>query len=188
MFEMHQEQKHRDDVERRDVGTLKTVDHHRVNIVVPGGIEVKLIETRIGDSPGEMSEVVNDERENNQTAHYHVTRGELCLHISLFDVVFGSRASVFDRKLNREIDMQDHRDQQDDACEPQQDAKVAQMLRVTVDPIRPEKDLEVTEQVADHEQNENHAGNGDDHFPADRGLPKSRAHFALRDAHGRGGG
>src|ERR1051326_6773598 len=152
MFEMHQEQKHRDDVERRDVGTLKTVDHHRVNVVVTGGIEVKLIETRIGDSPGEMSEGVNDERENNQTAHYHVTRGERCLHISLFDVVFGSRAFVFDRKLNREIDMQDHRDQQDDACEPQQDAEVAQMLRVTVDPIRPAKNFEGIKQKREKQE------------------------------------
>jgi len=40
------------------------------------------------------------------------------------------------------------------------------MLRITVDPIGSEKDLQVSEQMADYEKNKNDARDRDDHlFP-----------------------
>ncbi len=40
------------------------------------------------------------------------------------------------------------------------------MLGVAVDPLRPEENLEVAEEMADDEQNQDHAGHRHDHFPA----------------------
>ena len=44
---------------------------------------------------------------------------------------------------------------------------LAQMLGVGIDPIRPEKNLQVAEEMTDDEGNQNDAGDGDDHFFAD---------------------
>ena len=61
-------------------------------------------------------------------------------------------------------------------------------LRISVDPIGADKNLEIAEQVADNEQNQNHAGNGDDHFPADGVVTKFGNETARRCANGCGGG
>ena len=46
------------------------------------------------------------------------------------------------------------------------------MLRVIIDPPRPEKNLQIPQQVTDDEQHQNHAGERDDHFLADGGAIK----------------
>ena len=58
--------------------------------------------------------------------------------------------------------------EKDDADQPEQWPEIAQMLRVGIDPFRPEKDLQVAEQMANDEQDQDHAGEGDDYFSADR--------------------
>ena len=62
--------------------------------------------------------------------------------------------------------------QQCDAYQPKERAEVAQVLRVIIDPPRPEKNLQVSQQVPDDEQHQNHAGERDDHFLADGGAIK----------------
>ena len=42
------------------------------------------------------------------------------------------------------------------------------MLRVTVDPIRSEKNLQIAEQMSDDEQNQDDSRDRDDHFFSDR--------------------
>ena len=46
-------------------------------------------------------------------------------------------------------------------------AQFAQVFGVGIDPIRPEKNLQISEEMADDEGNQNDAGDGDDHFFAD---------------------
>ena len=58
------------------------------------------------------------------------------------------------------------------AHDPEERAEIAQMLRVTIDPVRPEKNLQIAEQMADDEQHQNDAGDRDDHFLADGGAIK----------------
>ena len=47
------------------------------------------------------------------------------------------------------------------------------MLRVAVDPIRADENLQIPEQMSDHEKDQNDAGDGDDHFLPDRRAIKS---------------
>src|SRR5260370_19181922 len=47
------------------------------------------------------------------------------------------------------------------------------MLRVTIEPTGPEKDLEVSGQMADYEKNKNDARDGDDHLFPNRRTVKS---------------
>src|SRR6478672_7643818 len=47
------------------------------------------------------------------------------------------------------------------------------MLRVIIDPARPEKNLEIAQQMSNNEQHQNHAGERDDHFLADGGAIKA---------------
>ena len=46
------------------------------------------------------------------------------------------------------------------------------MLRVIIDPARPQKNLEIAQQMSNDEQHQNHAGERDDHFLSDGGAIK----------------
>ena len=48
------------------------------------------------------------------------------------------------------------------------------MLRVIINPPRPEKNLQVSQQVSNDEQHQNHPCKGDDHFLTDGGAIKRR--------------
>jgi hypothetical protein len=48
------------------------------------------------------------------------------------------------------------------------------MLRVTIDPVWSDENLQITEQVSDDKKDENDAGDRDDHFLPNRGAIKSR--------------
>ena len=56
--------------------------------------------------------------------------------------------------------------------DPKQGPKFAQVLGVAINPIRPEKNLEIAEKMPDDEQNQDHARYRHDHFPADRRAMK----------------
>ena len=62
------------------------------------------------------------------------------------------------------------------------------MLRVSVDPFRSEKNLQVAEQMTDDEQDQNDTGHRDDHFSADGRMAKLGDEAAWRYAHGCGSG
>jgi hypothetical protein len=63
--------------------------------------------------------------------------------------------------------MQDYRYQEHDAHDPKKHAKVSQMLRVAIHPIRAEKNLQITEQMPNDEQDQDDSGDRDDELFAD---------------------
>src|SRR5260370_16635633 len=108
-----------------------------------------------------MGNVINNERKHNQAAHDHMARCKCGFHIFSVDVWLGARATIFDSELNRRVNVDGNGGEHKNPNCPKQWAEVAQMLRVTVDPIGPEKDLQVSEQIADYEKKTNytHAAN-----------------------------
>ena len=133
-------------------------------------VSLQQCEAWISYAYGEMGKMINDEREHDQPAHDHVSRSERGLHMFLFDVWLGSSAPIFDRELNRPVNVNCNGGEQKNSNCPKQRAEVAQMLRVTIDPIGSEEDLQVAEQMADNEKNQNDAGDRDDHFFPNRRM------------------
>src|ERR1043166_5628300 len=114
-----------------------------------------------------MGEMIKNEREHNQSAQHHRARSERRLHVLLLFVSDRPGPPIFERETDRVKNMQDHSNEKKTANHPEDGAQLAQMFRVGIDPIRPEKNLEVAEQMADDERDKNDAGDGDDHFFAD---------------------
>jgi len=74
-----------------------------------------------------------------------------------------------------------HGPEQDDAGHPEQEparekrgAQRAQACRVGIEVLRPLEDLQVTEQVRDDEQQQDHAGDGHDQLLADQRADEAR--------------
>ena len=53
------------------------------------------------------------------------------------------------------------------ADHPEKRPQIAQVLGVAVDPFRPEKNLQIAEEMPDDEENQDHPRHRHDHFPAD---------------------
>src|SRR5262249_22089027 len=97
-------------------------------------------------------------------AHQHMSRCEVCFDVMPLDIAFGTRAAIFDRQLNGHINVNnDGRQQKQTDC-PKQRSEIVQMLRVTVDPIRTQKNLQIAEQMSDNKKNQDDARDCDDHF------------------------
>src|ERR1700719_1431331 len=108
---MKGEQEKTDKIKARHIDVLESVDHHRIDVVAIKRIELQERELRIEFARGEVEQVKNDEREHDQSTDDHVTRSPTSLHVVPVDVPLGTCAAIFDREQNREIDMQNHRDQ-----------------------------------------------------------------------------
>jgi hypothetical protein len=65
------------------------------------------------------------------------------------------------------------RDEKKSSNQPKKGAQIAQMLRVTVDPIRSNKNLQIPQQMSDYKKDQDDAGDGDDDFSSNRGAIKS---------------
>jgi hypothetical protein len=70
--------------------------------------------------------------------------------------------------------MNDDGSEQEQPDCPKQRAEIAQMLRVTVDPVWSDENLQITEQMSDDKKDENDATDRDDHFLPNRGAINSR--------------
>src|ERR1041385_399991 len=114
-----------------------------------------------------MRDVVNDKCEHNQSAHHHVARGEGGFHMFLVDVGFGSSASIINCQPDRDVDVHDDCREEKNSDYPKNRSEIAQMLRVTVDPLRTQKDLQISKQMSDDEKDQNDPGDRDDHFFSD---------------------
>src|SRR3954469_18514028 len=68
MAQMEREQEHPEDVKTGDEIILEAVNHHRIDVVAIERIRFQEKETRIGHSDSEMGEVIENERENDQSA------------------------------------------------------------------------------------------------------------------------
>src|SRR5215813_10921975 len=116
---------------------------------MPERIGLEQTKTRIGDAHCKMGDVVNDKRKHDQSAHHHVTRSERCFHILPIDIDLRSRTAVFDRQLNRYVNVNDHGREQEQTDYPKQRTEVTQMLRVTIDPVGADENLQVAKQMSD---------------------------------------
>ena len=95
-----------------------------------------------------------------------MSRCEVCFEVMPLDIAFGTCAAIFDRQLNRHINVNNDGREQEQTDYPQQRTEIAQVLRVTVDPIWTQENLQIAEQVSDDEKNQDHARDCDDHFLA----------------------
>src|SRR5262245_25528389 len=123
--------------------------------------------TRIGRAHSKMEEMINDEGEENQPAHDHASRSQGCFHRFLAPVMFGAGPSVLDRQPDGVVNVDQDDEEEKGTNDPKKRSKVAQMFRVTVDPVRPEEDLQVAQEMADDKQDQDHAGRGHDHLSSD---------------------
>ena len=89
----------------------------------------------VGHPHCEVGEVINNEGEHDEAAHHHVTRSKASFDVFPLPVRFRPSAAVIDRQANRHVNVNDHGREQKDSNQPEQRAEVAQMLRVTIDPI-----------------------------------------------------
>ena len=165
---MEREQKQTEHVKPRHKIILEAIDHHRIDIVMAKRVRLEQRKTRIGFAESKMREVISDKREHDQSAHHHVTRGKRCFDVTLVDVRLRSGAPVFNCQLDRHVDVNDDGGEQKNSYQPKQRAEIVQMLRVTVDPIRADENLQIPEQMSDHEKDQNDAGDRDDDFFSDR--------------------
>ena len=122
--------------------------------------------TRIGRAHGEMEQMKDDKCENDQSAHDHRARSEGGFYGVFAPVALGPGAAVFDRQTDRRVNVDEDDREEESANDPEERSEIAQMLRVAVDPIRAEENLEVAEKVADDEKNQDHARHRHNHFPA----------------------
>jgi hypothetical protein len=81
--------------------------------------------------------------------------------------MLGPRPAILDRELDRVINVEDNDEEQKAADDPKELSKLPEMLSVTVDSLRPEENLEVAQEMADDEQNQNHASHRHNDLPAD---------------------
>ena len=81
----------------------------------------------------------------------HMTRGERCFDVPLVHVRRRSGTPVFNRQLDGCVDVNNDGGQQKNSDQPKNRAKITQMFRITVDPIRADENLQIPEKMADYE-------------------------------------
>src|SRR6185503_5742252 len=131
------------------------------------------------DPASQMQKVENDEGNQQRSAPAHRPRGPARLDISFRGISDGSRSPAHASKLDRRYDMERHRNEQDDPYEPEQ-LSVAELRHtdfpkesgVRVDLVRSCEDLQIAEYVADHEADEDDAGDRHHDLLADHGVPE----------------
>src|SRR5262245_2716962 len=97
---------------------LKSVHHHGVNVVMPEGISFQQAKAGISYPHSEMSEMINDKYEHNQSAHHHMTRCKRRFDVMLVDVRFRSGTPVFNRQLDGHVDMNNDGGEQKNSDQP----------------------------------------------------------------------
>ena len=171
--EMERQQKQADNVKSRDVNVLKSVNHHRINVVTIERIEFEKRKLRIEFARGEMEQMKNDEGEHNQPAHDHVSRRPARFHVISVAIGFGPRAPILDREQNREINVQNHaRREEIRESSRESDPNRADAASKPLIQSGPMKICRLPSKWPITNKNQDHAGDGDDHFPADRRVAK----------------
>ena len=101
-----------------------------------------------------------------------VREAKVALTVSWRLVMLGPCAAILDRELDRVINVEDDDHEQERPDDPEERAELAQLLGVAVDPLRSEENLQIAEEMADDEQNQDQPGHRHDHFPANGGAMK----------------
>lgn len=105
--------------------------------------------------------------------------------------MLGSRPPIFDREKYREKNVKENHEKERSSNHPEYRSEVAEMLGITIDPFRPEKDLQIAEQMADNESNQDDPRCRDYKFSSDGRAVEGRNHarwrWTLRDSGRRSG-
>src|SRR5882724_2436153 len=136
---------------------ISEADHHHFENVVPLLRVLKGNKTLAGEIDvlhlhRVMEQVINDENENNNSAHQHrsrCVRGSRGIPIRVGD---GTRRLVFDRKINGRPDVETDHQQQEYPRRPDEFDIGLQEMSVAIDGIRAEKKLQIPHQMPHHKQ------------------------------------
>src|SRR5206468_11124640 len=112
---------------------------------MPERIDLEQPKARVGHAYCKMREVINDKGKHNKAAHHHMAGSEVCFDVVQVDVAFGPRTPIFDGQLDRHVNMDNYRREQEQTDCPKQRAEIAQMLRVTVNPVWTQENLQIPE-------------------------------------------
>ena len=164
---MESEEEHRQNVKPRNERTQKSEDHHRVNVVMPKWIHCQSGKARVGRAQGKMEQVKDNEGEQDNAAHDHRARSESRFYNFLAPIARRTGAPIFDGKPDRVIDMHQDGEEKKRSNDPKQRTKSAQVLGVAINPVRPEKNLQVAEEMADDKKDENHPAHCHNQLPSD---------------------
>jgi hypothetical protein len=182
MVQVHAEKDDRQNVNSRDCRHAKGQHLVAVDVgrAVPGP----------RGEEGEHRQVIDDVHEDERPAPEHGARRVTGFHVLFHRVRNGPRSLARDGHLNRRDDMEDQRDQQHGTRDPEDLAGAFEKRGVGVQPLGPGEDLEVSQEVSDDEEEEDHAGDGHDHLLPDEAPTKASdashsAAYRCRDAGGR---
>ena len=173
MADVRAEQGHGDHVEKDDENLEETAaeagDDHFV-----GGFLRNFRKVGIR-ADCEMEEVEDDEGEDGEAGPDHDPRGLRCLDRGLVGVFLFARGLVFPGQEDGGPDMQDENDKEPGARDPDQCAvaRLVEEFRVFIEGLLARVDEHIPRQVACEEEHHCEAGDGDDEFFADGGLPVS---------------
>jgi hypothetical protein len=163
--EMRTEQDHADDVKAGHQRFAEACDHHSVNIVASGIIK-PLTVFRMDGLCGQMQQVHNDKTDQVGAAPHHGLRREFRLDRPLHRVILRPSATVLDRKLDRENDVQNDCSEQAEADYPKKLAETLKKRGVAVDMLWWQKDLQVADEVTDNISDHHEPCERDDPLPA----------------------
>jgi hypothetical protein len=116
-----------------------------------------------------VREVVNQEGQHHEAGEAHRARSQRRAQRALDAVrLRGQRAADFQRQADGRPDV-DHCAQNDDAArDPEQRPEVVQELRVAVDPVGMLEDLQIADEMADHEPDQDQTRNSHQELTANR--------------------
>jgi hypothetical protein len=86
----------------------------------------------------------------------------------LIDGWLRSGTPVFDCQPDGHVDVNNDGGQQKNSNQPQQWAEIMQVFRITINPIRADEDLQIPEQMSDHEKDQNDPRDRNDYFFSNR--------------------
>jgi hypothetical protein len=115
-----------------------------------------------------MGNVINDKHQHDQATHHHVPRRERRFDVLPVFVGLRPGTPILNCQQDREVNVKNDRGEKKGTNQPEKRAEIEQVLRVSIDPIRPDKNLQIAKQMSDHKKNQNDSGDRDDHFFSNR--------------------
>ena len=137
-------------------------------------IRLEQRKARVGFAQSEMRKVISDKCEHDQPAHHHVTGSKRRFDVAFIRVGLGPGTAILNREQDREVNVKTNGDEKTSSNQPKERTQIVQVLRVTVDPIGSNENLQIPQQMSDDKKDQNDAGDGDDDFFSNRGAIKSR--------------
>ena len=185
------QQADRDEVEERHQRVLEAAHHHAVHVEHLGaGVhhreagdlvvlghrvvrQVLLERGRLRRADREVREMVEQERQHHHARPAHEARGECRPDGVRHAVRRAARRAVFQRQHRGRPDVDRGGREQEKARAPEQRPETVQEGAVAVDVVRVLEDLQVSDQMADDETDEDHACDRHEELPPNGGTKQS---------------